>query len=288
VIPLIDYFEATYLAKRPARDIDSRLPFSETVIQHFSFKEVVSALADAEQDLINGLASLHKYFVILEYAGANNDLSYSPMMKTEIEYAFANHRAFYDCLHQIVCVVHKRYQPKSSPLSDSFAKVVESKTKDDLAKKFLFPQPLIDFYTARKDVFLKMRYIRDNIFHHGHSPDLIFRFPDGLAIRVDDKLVTSLGDINLWPDNLLKPNGLGSVLVILEFLVRDMFDAMEQLGNAFINCFQDPPQAVAMGYQVFLRSSVSKHLISLDEYKQKHWIDPKAALEVARTTENNA
>jgi hypothetical protein len=283
----IDYIEGTYIAKGAANSLlDRRLPFSETITQHFSFRDVFYALTDAEQDLINGLCSLHKYFVLLDYANENNDLSDRLMMSTEVEYAFGNHRAFYDCLHRIICIVHKHYQPKSSEPPDSFAKI-ETKIDQDLATKYLFPKPLVDFYKARRDTFLKLRDIRDNIFHHGHSPDIIYKFRDGFAIGIDDRLAQRLGALNLWPDRLLKPNRLGSVLAIFEFLVRDMFDAMNDLGSTFISCFQDPPPPIATGYQVFLRSSVSKHLASLDEYRQEHWFDPKAVLGIKYTNGGN-
>lgn len=58
--------EGTYLAKAPAKaHVDRRLPFLETMIQHFSFGDVFSAVGDAAKDLINGLCSIHKYFVLL-------------------------------------------------------------------------------------------------------------------------------------------------------------------------------------------------------------------------------
>lgn len=280
ILKPIDYIEGTYLAKNPANErLDSYLPFSEMLIQHFSFPDVMHALRNVEKDLINGLASLHKYFVLLDYADDADRL----MLSIELEYAFGNHRAFYDCLHRIIALVHRRYKPQASKLPDSFAKIAE-KTEQDLTVKYQIPKPLIDFYQARKDTFMRARKVRDNIFHHGHSPELIFKLPDGFAVRVDDRLIRPLGDLNLWPEALLKPNGLGSLLAILECLTRDMFETTEHLGRAFVDCFEEPPQAMVAGHKAYLRSRVAKHLLSLDEYRARHWFDPRSVLD---TTSND-
>jgi hypothetical protein len=269
--------EGTYLAKGPANeDVDRRLPFLETMMQHFSFADVLYAVMDAAQDLINGLSSLHKYFVLLNYANDKNDFSGPAMIRSEVECAFANHRSFYDCLQRIIRALNRRYRPGGHDLPDSFAKI-EQKADQDLAK-YRLPAPLTDFYGARKDVFLKLRDIRDSILHHGYSPDYIYRLEDGFAIRIDEGLGQRLGDLNLWPDRSLKPNRLGSLLAVLEFLVRDMFDAMNQLGGAFVRCFRDPPPPLANGYQLFSRSPVSRHLACLDKYREEQWFDPKVVL----------
>lgn len=279
-----DMVEGAYIAESPAnRDVDCRLPFSEIVVQHFSYRDVWTAHRDVDQDLINGLASLHKYFVLLFYANEYHDDSCPLMIITEVEYAFGNHRAFYDRLHKMVCLVHARYCPNAPEAPSSFAKIVK-KTKKDLRDKHLFPRPLVDFYKDREETFLKLRYIRDNIFHHGHSPHSPYMFPDGIGVSIDGKFAEELGDLNLWPEALLKPNRLGSVLAILEFLVRDMFDVMDHLGKSLLGSFRDPPAPIAYGYQVFLRSAVSKHLVLLDEYKEKHWLHPKEILEIAGST----
>lgn len=278
IIQAVDLVHGSYIAKSPAnKDLDCRLQFAEILTNHFSFQEILFAYKDAEKDLVNGLGSLHKYFVLLKYANESHDISDRFMIDTEIEYAFGNHRSFYDCLNKIICVLLKKYQPASPELPDSFRKVA-TKSEQDLATKFLFPAPLIEFYKTRENGFLKLRSIRDNIFHHGHSPDSLFKFDDGFAIEINSRFAQQLGDFNLWTDELLKPNRLGSVLPIFTFLVSDMFNAMEHLGTTFINCFQDPPPPIIKGYQVFLRSTVSKHLISLDKYQKEHWFDPKVIL----------
>jgi hypothetical protein len=278
VLPGGELLEGTYIAKVAANsELDYHFIFLEIVIQHFSFDDIVFTLNAIERDLINGLASLHEYFVLLNHANQYKDHADYLMIRTSVEYAFGNHRSFYDLLHRWICKIHRKYQEQAPSMRDSFEDFA-TKSEDDLREKFLFPEPIIKFYKSREQIFLKLRQIRNNIYHHGHSPDMSFKFPDGFAFRVDDRFAAELGDLNLWPDELLKPNRLGSVLAILEYLERDMLDATLNLGNSLLLSFPIPPQPIAPGYQIFLRSTVSRHLFSLDEYRQIHWFDPKKKL----------
>jgi hypothetical protein len=278
VLPLFDLVEGHYLAKCPANPQSDRdLPFSTVLLQHFSHREVWLAALSVQQDLTNALASVQKYFVILLYANEREDDSYGPMITTELEYAFVNHRAFYDGLNEIVRRILRHRGVEGRDLPESFAAATR-KSERDLQEKHCLPPPLVSFYKEREAVFLKLRYVRDNILHHGHSPDGPFLLPDGIAVSVDQRLAQQLGDFALWPEALLKPHRLGSALAILAFVASDMSEVMDHLGTSLLSCFPDPPKPIACGYGVFLRSSVSRHLVSLDEYKRIHWFDPRKVL----------
>jgi len=285
MLPANKLIEGIYFSGTPVNEQDSRLPFLETILQHFSFKKVISEANKIQADLINGLASLHKYFVLLEYAGTHKDNSCASMVKTELEYAFANHRAFYDCLIRIIDVIHRRFNPTAPELPSSFHKVVR-KSKSDLAEKYSLPQSLIDFFKGREKIFFTIKSVRDKILHHGQSTvQTIFEFPgEGFAISVDDQFAKKLGNVQpLWPSSLMKANRLGSVLAILVFFVKDMFSAMQEVKVAIINCISLLPlRPIASRCELFLRSPLSKHLVLLNEYQNKHWFDPKAVLETHR------
>lgn len=280
-IPALDMLEGTYIARAPANErLDCRLPLLETTINYFSFGDMLSVLRDAEQDLINGLASLHKYFVLLHHVNGHKDHSGNLLISTEVEYAFGNHRSFYDLLHKMISIIRRFYQEKAPELPDSFAKIA-TKDAQELVEKYALPEPLIDFYKNRENVFLQLRDIRDNIFHHGHSPDSSFTFPDGFAVRVEDRLAKRLANLNLWPEDLLRENRLGSILAILAFLVNDMFDAMDGLQASLLAYVAVLPPPTISGNKVFLRSAVSSHLASLGVYRQKHWFYPKEILNIS-------
>jgi hypothetical protein len=274
----VSIISGTYVAKSPAdANRDVHLPFSETVFQHFSLPGIWSLLNQLEHDLLNGLASLHKYFVILSHSKTHDDGTAGPLISTEVEYAIGNHRSFYDLIDRVVMKVNASYHPHPQELADSFEKLTQ-KDHDYLSDRLKLPLPIVDFYKSRENLFLLLRGIRNNIFHHGHSPDTIFVGDDGFAVAVDDRFSGRLQTLNLWPDHLLKPNRLGSILAVLELVVRDMSDTMQNLGKALIDSFASLPSAVADGYKVYLRSPLSRHLHMLAIYREKHWFDPAEIL----------
>lgn len=268
-----------YVAKSPAdADHDIHLPFSETVFQHFSLSGIWSLLNQLEHDMLNGLASLHKYFVILLHSKTHDDGTAGPLISTEVEYAIGNHRSFYDLINRVVMEINASYHPHPQKLADSFERLVQ-KDHSYLSDRLKLPLPVVDFYKSRANLFLVLCDIRDNIFHHGHSPGTIFIGDDGFAIAVDDRFSGRLQPLNLWPDHLLKPNRLGSILAVLEAVVRDMFDAVKNLGKALTDSFAPLPPAVADSYRVYLRSPLSKHFHMLTMYREKHWFDPGEILD---------
>jgi hypothetical protein len=275
-INALNLFSGSYVSRAPADEItDYPLPLSTGVFQHFSFPPIIERARLAEQDLINGLASLQKYGVLLEQRRAHPDSVTPELIKTELEYAFANHRSFYDQLHKIVTVAHGLFHPAKVSFRDSFARLAE-KSDLELARKYHLPDPLVAFYSARREVFLLTRKIRDNIFHHGHTMDADFGLEDGFAVHASSPLCSRLEPLGLWPNEIRRNGTLCSVLPLFAFLVRDMFRAGEELSAGIQGSFAAPPQAVAPSMRVFLRSTLTRQLRLLDEYIAKQWMDPAA------------
>jgi len=202
------------------------------------------------------------------------------LMTSEIEYAFANHRSFYDLLNRAVKEV-LRHTTGAKELPDSFRKVAQQEAKQ-LVEKFGFPDPLVDFYKSKERLFMMLRGIRDNILHHGKTPDFVYHFSDGFGLSIDRHLLATLKPLGLWPDKLLKENRIGSLLVVLNFLARDMFDTMNVLAQRLKLCFEKLPAPVAEGYSTYLRSRLTPHLIRSDEYAARHWIKPEEILKLTR------
>lgn len=277
ILTPLEFKEGIYISKQPAApNFDCRLEFLEVAYQHFSFNDVLKTIHDLEQDIINGLASIHEYFVLLLYANQYNDFAAQHVLKNVVENAFGTYRSFYDLLHEVNWKVHKKFENNAPTFSDSFERYV-NKSEQELAEIFLFPQPIVEFYKSRENKFKTLRAIRNNIFHHGHSPDLPFRLEDGFAFRIDDDFASKLGDLDIWPENLLKPNDLGSVLAIIVFLYSDMHNSATEL-SFLLRCITRPLKPIASGFRIFLRSSLSKHLLSIDDYGRKHWFNPKEVL----------
>ena len=93
---------STFLSNSsPATIFDVDIPLSNVIVQHFSFPDTIRLLENIEHDFLNSLASLHKYFVLLAYAKATPAFLPNVLVSTELEFAFANHRSFYDLLNRL-------------------------------------------------------------------------------------------------------------------------------------------------------------------------------------------
>jgi hypothetical protein len=283
----VDAIAVFFLSQaHPPTPRDAHLPLFHLVVQHFSFKDTWATLEGIKQDYLNGLASLHKYFVLSNYAAAEQDFLPHVIVGTELEFAFSNHRAFYDLIHKLTASIYRRaliedgrgrrVRPANMP--DSFSRVLQ-KSDADLASKYHLPAPLVAFYRGREDVFRRLCKIRDNIIHHGHSTDFVFSLPDGFALSLTDNMWADLHTVRIWPTNLVKPNGLASVLGLLVFLLDDMETAMTDLVKGLVKSFTQLPQPLAKGYNVHLRDHLLVHRLWLTEYREQQWCDPASVLQ---------
>jgi hypothetical protein len=261
------------------------LPLADMIVQHFSFADAFDILGNIEHDFLNGLASIHRYFILLSYAKATPQCIPRILVNADLEFAFANHRSFYDLLNRLFMCLYKRFiiqdakgqRVMPAHIPDSFSRLLQ-KSNEDLVAKFHFPQPLIAFLRGREDTFGRLCKIRDNIQHHGHSPHYVFSLSDGFALQVGEKMWSDLRVMNIWADAVLKPNGLASMLALLVFLVEDMQGAMDGLATALEQSFTQLPTAIAQGHRVYLRDHLVVHCGRLAEYREKQWFDPDAVL----------
>jgi hypothetical protein len=271
----------------PPTTLDVPLPLSQLVVQHFSFPDAFGVLDSIEHDYLNSLASIHKYFILLDHANRYSDLTPTILVSTELEFAFANHRAFYDMLTQLFTTLYGHFviqdgsgkRVRATAMPDSFGKLLR-KPNRDLSEKFHLPTPVIQFLRGKEDHFTRLCRIRDNIMHHGHSADYVFCRPDGFALDVNQKMWADLAAMPIWPTSVLKPNGLGSVLGLLGFLVQDVEDAVVGLVGALLASFSGGlPEAIAEGYSVLLRDHLIVHRWRLPEYLAEQWFDANAVLD---------
>lgn len=278
VLHPVSLIEGSYLATNPENPkTDFRLILTEAIIQHFSFPGLLRQVEFIERDLLNALASIHKYFILLAHFSTDDALVYRLLVSTEIEYLIANHRAFYDRLQEVIRGLRAQLHANPQPMPVSFARVV-GKSDDELLHRYGLPEQLVQFYRSQENSFLAIREVRNNVFHHGHSPELIYLFPDGFAIGFGDRVTDRLRSLDLWPDDLLRPNGLGSLLPLFAFIVNDMLEAMRVLARVFADVFSTAP-ALAEGYRNFLRTELRMHLSSLERYLQTQWIHPDEVLQ---------
>ena len=174
-----------YIGATPANAADVPLPLATLLVRHFSTKHILGRLREVEADLENAMASVHKYFVILHHANTTDEFTDVPMIRSEIELGFTNHRSMYDQLNKIIGSCVKLVAKPKRELPTSFADTLK-KSDDDLRAHFGFSEALVEFFRSRESRFNILRDVRDGIVHHGHSNESwIFSFPDGFAADVD-------------------------------------------------------------------------------------------------------
>ena len=252
--------------------VDSHLLLSEWVVQYLTYRGVSRVLLAIERDLLNGLASLHKYFIILRDSQQYHSTETPVLVATEMEYAFGNHRSFYDLLHRLVSCVYGIGTKKEErvDLGESFAKAAQKGT-EFLTGRYHLPAPLVAFYGQRLDHFMALREIRDGVYHRGFSFDGVLVLPEGFAIRQDDNLHQRLETLDIWDKGQVRGNGAVSLLPILAYLVDDMCEVMAELSGALSQSFMTLPDPMFPGYHLYLRSPLTRHLNNLHLHREKPW-----------------
>jgi hypothetical protein len=279
VVNPIDMAGGHYFARAPAHVDDVPTNLYSVVIQHYSYPKPLDLVQRMHADIVNALASVHRYFVMLEYANRFSDLATMQMVATELEYAFGNHRAFYDLLNRFITLFRFEPQYSASVLPDSFRKTLQKPDKE-LATRFGLPAAILSVIRARQANFFRLREIRDAIFHQGKSvTDIVFHLDDGFAVSAESDLLATLHDLNIWSPSLLRTNRLASLLPLLAFMVRDLTETADLIAQAILEAVS-PPDPIAIGQAVFFRSSLTRHIRNLDRYEREHWLAPDQVLDL--------
>lgn len=279
VVNPMDMVGGHYFAKAPAHEGDVPSNLTAVVIQHYSFQKVLALIERLHADVVNALASVHRYFVMLAYANRFYDLAMKEMVATELEYAFANHRAFYDLMNRFIALFRFEPQYSAAEFRDSFRSTLE-KTDDALVNKFGVPTPILAVIRSHQAQFHVMREMRDAILHNGRNiAETVFHLNDGFAVSGNSGLLKKLSDLNIWSPTLLRPNGLASVLPLLAFMARDIIDFADEIAIAILEG-TTPPDPIAFGYGVFFRSPLTCHIQNLARYEREHWFAPEQVLEL--------
>lgn len=272
----------TYVAWHPKdQETDLRLPFSEAIQKHFSFPDVTRYLPELERDVTNSLASIYKYFVLLDHAARTDNVSAkfatSQVAASEIEYAFANHRSAYDLINRVMTALYKRHDKNPATLPDSFRRIAQQ-THEELREKYHLPDAMIKFYKRNEEPFMTLRKIRDNILHHGKSVQNVFCSRTGFEISAESDLVKAVDNLQLW-------EGKGqeapiSLLPLIAFLASDLIKALKAAAETMYLSFEDnlPASIYQSGCKVYLRSKLNQLRLKLDYFMEEQWVLPEEVL----------
>lgn len=277
IVQPVDMRSGHYLGRGPARQDDVPNVLENVIVQCYSYPTFIELGRDMTSDMLNAFASLHRYFILLRYANDTPDPAHRQLIISELEYAFANHRAFFDLVAKIIRLFRADLQVSGAVLPDSFRRILQ-KTNDDLIRKFGMPEAFVQFIRRRERSFFALRAIRDGIYHRGETiTDVIFTLPDGFGISAGAELRKKLEAFDLWRPEQLVNGAIASLLPILELLARDLWETASELAT-LMWALTGRPAPIAEQYHLYLRSPLVFHLGMLSRYRESHWISSDAVL----------
>lgn len=269
--------QGTYLARSPddpGRDLEFFL--GTWVSQHLSYPEVVGRFLPIKNTLQHLSACLEKYELFsaapLEQQGP------SLLAESELGHLVILVRRLYDLLQKLAkeagAVVEDAQDVSRrlfNHLPDSFADVClvgnAPRPASDIAQKWCLTPQLTTFYTIEAAHFLMVRAIRDAIEHHGKSPGLVLRLPEGMAVLLRE---TPWRNLPIWNTSNVKPNNLGSLRAVFAFLAADALDLPSRFVRSYWSSIATPP-AIAEGFKCYLRGPFTRRLVSLPQVLAKPW-----------------
>lgn len=282
VVRPLDMMNGHYIASNPSKGEDVVDRFWEVVIRHFTFQSMPQLLLAMHSDLANALASIHRYFVLVRYSRENTDRAVTALVASELEYAFANHRAFYDLANKVLNLFRTGPHFSRTTFPGTFRKTSQ-RSDNELLSKYGLPESFIQFVRTRQSRFFLMRSVRDGIFHDGLSPvDIVFAFDDGFGIRIQSDFARKLDELDLWKTESLKPNGIASLLPILAFIASDIWSGLSELAERMASIEPCPPSIIG-DMHVYYRSPFTAHLGRLSEYQDQQWFKPEDVLPPGRS-----
>ena len=200
--------EGSYLSVKSQCDDDFCDPLASLAYQHLSFPKMIPVIECLVSDILAGLSTLHNYFILVDHGRRHNDARTRSVIATTIESSLTIHRSFYDLLNRVVQKTVEVSNIKGVKVPDSYRKVLDQGAQG-MTEKYQFPPAIVNYYLSREKVFRTLRSVRDQVVHHGKSPQLIFRFDDGFGINREMGISASLNEIGVWHPESLRENGIG-------------------------------------------------------------------------------
>lgn len=266
--------ESQYFAERiadPRRDVYVKV--SDIIARYFSYQPAMDIRVQITTRLIYSAVALEKYFLSLIRYRETKDVCVADLVVTDLEYLFANARIVYDLIQTLFCFLWER--ETGIRMKRSFREIVQ-KSDDQLRAQYGLPEPMISYYVSSRELFFRIRAVRDAIFHFSaefQPQRFVFCDLDGFAVLRSKILSDPVAfGFDIWPDEKIKTNGLVSILALIAYVNKIVMENTDRFSDALIETIH-PPQAITESHKLFLRSPYSHHLLKVDEYIREQWVN---------------
>ena len=258
---------------------DAYIGIMDMIARHYSFDSVLRASLELLRRIVNCAVVVEKYFLWLGQFRKTKNLLIADLVQTDLEFLFGNVRTAYDLMQTMLNELWSRTrQPK---LPSSFAAMAQM-SPSILRSKYGLPEPMVDYYSSSKGFFLAVRRIRDSIYHYqttgkDEMKSIVFCDVNGFALAKERFFPGAIrSNFDIWPTEKTKPNGLVSVLALVSHISNKTLKATEEFSRALVASIVPPPP-LSKSHRVFLRNPYVPHLLRLDEYLDKQWVEGEAS-----------
>lgn len=257
--------EACYFAVEPEAKDDICFAILNFIGQRCLIPPVLHPYDALLQDFYNLGACVRKFDLLFEQSKSIGT-STSRLVITELEYLFAICRSIFDLLQEIISVqwdsvklhdplIKKKQLPKK--FSDMAMKGDAPRSEAELMDKYGLPAQLATFYTRRAPFFQMLRAFRDQLIHHGRTPEYVFVTERGFAMAHDRK---PFADFGVWNEEHMLPNKLCSLRPAIGYAIRETIRACEDYAVTVQSIIEFPPP-VAPNMNFFMRGYFNQALL---------------------------
>ncbi len=262
--------EAYYFAKRPAKEGDAFIAFSEFMLKRAYFKDVVHFVRAITDDLHNlgaSIAKLDLFHALWEHEKSSICRRY---VSTELEYVFSVCRSMFDLLQEIIHRLWRRFEytdgTRKKTLRKSFADMVlhgdSLLSAKEIQEKYSIPNRLATFYHDQGLFFYWLREYRNRVDHGGQGFELVFITERGFAVSTGQEPFSSL---NIWNKANTLPNGLGSVRSAVAYVIDNVLKCLDDFAT-IMSAITKPPYDISPEYHVYLRGERIEALTHSSRY----------------------
>lgn len=190
---------------------------------------------------------------------------------TEVEYLMGLIRSFYDLLYDIMMYLRKKYDLKlpcqlPSKLSTLFNNIMKEGI-DEVSLKYSIKDPLKDFLLLIQPFFLIWREFRNDIYHGGRYPEIIFITENGPGISIEEDITGRYNPFHNFKeffenddnynDNLV-PKNIGSLFYFINKLIKLVIEHAESFAEVIEDLYCS--QQISEDYSLYLRGPTVKYI----------------------------
>ncbi len=256
-----DLHSGLYFSKTPLKSHDINLKFFNLMFKHNNFIENQSPIQHIMDDIENLLSCSEKVKFFADLDTAKDSSILCKYAAVELESIFQNSRAIFENLEKVQHDLMKRVMWIDGDNKFQITQKVQFKKnniKEQYITEFRIPELLANYYHQYQDFFFYILDMRNDIFHS--------RKTFGLFL-IDKNFYISLERYNLnglviWDAENTKPNNLGSLNTLIDYIIKNTISALELYADAIFNTIQLPHDMIPE-YNLFYRHELNLTLVDI-------------------------